>query len=89
MNPALAPFVVEGLLIIVAAVFGFLVGKKGKPYGIVKLVVPLFFIHDDPIVRWPIKFRIRSILPLTKIRTKLGYRPAVSSYYSAMADGIL
>lgn len=44
MNPALAPFVVEGLLIIVAAVFGFLVGKKGKPYGKVKLIVHLFFV---------------------------------------------
>ncbi len=44
MNPAPAPFVVEGLLIIVAAVFGFLIGKKGKPYGKVKLIVHLFFV---------------------------------------------
>ena len=29
------------------------------------------------------------LLDTAKIRTKLGYRPAVSSYYSAMADGIL
>jgi hypothetical protein len=43
MNVALAPFIVEGLLIIVAALFGFLLGRKGKPYGKGKLVVHLFF----------------------------------------------
>jgi hypothetical protein len=43
MNVALAPFIVEGFLIIVAAVFGFLNGKKSKPYGKVKLVLHLFF----------------------------------------------
>jgi len=43
MNAVLAPFIVEGLLIIVAAIFGFLTGKQGKPYGKVKLVLHLFF----------------------------------------------
>jgi hypothetical protein len=43
MNIALAPFIVEGILIIAGAVFGFLLEKKGKPYGKVKLVFHLFF----------------------------------------------
>jgi hypothetical protein len=43
MNVALAPFIVEGALIVVAAIFGYLIGRKGKPYGKVKLVAHLFF----------------------------------------------
>ena len=43
MNPALAPLIVEGLLSIVAAAVGVFVGKKGKPYGRVKLAVHVFF----------------------------------------------
>lgn len=44
INPSLAPFIVEGLLIVAAAVFGFLIGNKGKPYGKVKLIFHLFFV---------------------------------------------
>jgi hypothetical protein len=44
MNVALAPFIVEGLIILAAALFGFLLGKKGKPYGKVRLIFHLFFI---------------------------------------------
>jgi hypothetical protein len=43
MNVALAPFIVEGLIIIAGAIFGFLLGKKGKPYGKAKLIFHLFF----------------------------------------------
>lgn len=43
MNAALAPFIAEGLIIVAAAIFGFIIGKKGKPYGKVKLVFHLFF----------------------------------------------
>ncbi len=43
MSQALAPFIVEGLLIIASAVFGFLLGNKGKPYGKVKLFFHIFF----------------------------------------------
>ncbi len=43
MNGALAPFIVEGILIIAGAIFGFLLEKKGKPYGKVKLIFHLFF----------------------------------------------
>jgi hypothetical protein len=43
MNVALAPFIVEGVLIIVCAVFGILLGRVGRPYGKIKLVIHLFF----------------------------------------------
>jgi hypothetical protein len=43
MNAALAPFIVEGVLILAVSIFGFLLEKKGKPYGKVKLVFHLFF----------------------------------------------
>lgn len=43
MSAALAPFIVEGVLIIVAGVLGILLEKKGKPYGKVKLVLHLCF----------------------------------------------
>ena len=43
MNAALAPFIVEGILILAGAIFGFLLGKKGKPYGKVKIIFHLFF----------------------------------------------
>jgi hypothetical protein len=43
MNVALAPFVVEGLLILAAAFFGISLGRRGKPYGKIKLIIHLFF----------------------------------------------
>ncbi len=43
MNPAQLPFLVEGILILVAMTFGILLSRKGKPYGKVKLAVHLFF----------------------------------------------
>jgi hypothetical protein len=43
MNVALAPFIVEGLIIVAGAIFGFLLVKKGRPYGKVKLIFHLFF----------------------------------------------
>jgi len=43
MNGAFAPFIVEGILILACAIFGFLLEKKAKPYGKVKLIFHLFF----------------------------------------------
>jgi len=43
MKANLAPFIVEGILIIVSAILGLSLGKAGKPYGKVKLVLHLFF----------------------------------------------
>jgi len=43
MNMALAPFIGEGLLILAAAFLGVLLGRGGKPYGRVKLIIHLFF----------------------------------------------
>lgn len=43
MNVALAPFIVEGLLILAAAFLGVLLGRRGKPYGKIKLIIHLFF----------------------------------------------
>jgi hypothetical protein len=43
MSIALAPFIVEGILILASAVFGFLLGRTGKPYGKVKLIFHIFF----------------------------------------------
>lgn len=43
MIATLAPYIVEGIIILACAVFGFLLEKKGKPYGKVKLIVHLFF----------------------------------------------
>ncbi len=43
MNVTLAPFIAEGIIILAGATFGFLLGRKGKPYGKVKLIVHLFF----------------------------------------------
>ena len=43
VSTAQAPFLVEGVLTGLAAVFGILVGKGGKPYGKVTLLIHLFF----------------------------------------------
>ena len=43
MNNVQLPFLVEGILILAAALFGFLLRAKGKPYGKVKVVIHLFF----------------------------------------------
>lgn len=43
MNPAQAPFVAEGILIVAAMIFGILLDRAKRPYGKVKLVVHLFF----------------------------------------------
>ena len=43
MNVALAPFIVEGILILAAATLGFIMGRAGRPYGKVKLAFHLFF----------------------------------------------
>lgn len=43
MNPTQLPLVVEAVLILAAAALGFLVGRKGRPYGKVKLGFHLFF----------------------------------------------
>ena len=41
------PFIVEGILILAGAIFGFLLGKKGKPYGKVKIISTCssFLVH--------------------------------------------
>jgi hypothetical protein len=44
MNATQVPFLAEGLLILIAGTFGFLLGRAGRPYGKVKLVVHLFFV---------------------------------------------
>lgn len=43
MNAIQLPFLVEGILMFTAGVFGILLSRAGKPYGKVKLVVHLFF----------------------------------------------
>ena len=43
VSTAQAPFLVEAVLTGLAAVFGILVGKGGKPYGKVTLLIHLFF----------------------------------------------
>ena len=43
MNPTQLPFLVEGILVLVTILLGFFLGKKGKPYGKVKLGFHLFF----------------------------------------------
>jgi hypothetical protein len=42
MNTTQLPFLVEGILILTAMIFGILLGRAGKPYGKVKLVIHLF-----------------------------------------------
>ena len=42
MNTTQLPFLVEGILIVTAGIFGALLGSAGKPYGKVKLVIHLF-----------------------------------------------
>lgn len=44
MNTTQLPFLVEGILLLIAGTFGLLLRRKGKPYGKVKLVVHLFFV---------------------------------------------
>ncbi len=44
MNSTQLPFLVEGILILIAGIFGILLHRSGKPYGKVKLVVHLFFV---------------------------------------------
>ena len=43
MNDAQVAYLVEGILILASTIFGFLLGRGGKPYGKVKLVIHLFF----------------------------------------------
>ena len=43
MNTSQLPFLVEGILIFIAMIFGMLIGKAGKPYGKGKLSIHLFF----------------------------------------------
>jgi hypothetical protein len=43
MNGTQLPFLVEGILLVTAGIFGILLDRAGKPYGRVKLVVHLFF----------------------------------------------
>lgn len=43
LNPWQLPFLVEAILMSTAMLFGYLLHRKGKPYGKVKLVVHLFF----------------------------------------------
>ncbi|MBL8994247.1 MAG: hypothetical protein JNM63_12975 [Spirochaetia bacterium] len=43
MTQVQAPFLVEGILIMVCMIVGYFLSRKGKPYGKVKLVVHLFF----------------------------------------------
>jgi hypothetical protein len=43
MNGTQLPFLVEGILLVTAGIFGLLLDRAGKPYGRVKLVVHLFF----------------------------------------------
>ena len=43
MTTTQIPFLVEAILILAAALFGFLIQRKGKPYGWVKLTFHLFF----------------------------------------------
>lgn len=43
MNNTQLPFLAEGLLVLAAAVFGFLLDRRGKPFGPVKVIIHLFF----------------------------------------------
>jgi len=43
MNRTQLPFLVEGILILATILVGYFLGKKGKPYGKVKLVIHIFF----------------------------------------------
>ncbi len=43
MNATQLPFLVEGILMLTAGIFGVLLDRAGKPYGKVKLVIHLFF----------------------------------------------
>ncbi|NNM68315.1 MAG: hypothetical protein HKM06_09950 [Spirochaetales bacterium] len=43
MSAMQLPFLVEGLLILIAGILGGFLGKKGQPYGKVKLAFHLFF----------------------------------------------
>jgi hypothetical protein len=43
MSTAQAPFLVAAVLTGLTSIFGILVGKGGKPYGTVKLLIHLFF----------------------------------------------
>ena len=43
MNATQLPFLVEGILLLVAMVLGGFLGRKAKPYGKVKLSFHLFF----------------------------------------------
>lgn len=43
MNNIQLPFLVEALLIVIAGLFGFLLRRKGRPYGWGKLITHLFF----------------------------------------------
>jgi hypothetical protein len=44
MNTIQLPFLVEGIIILAAMLFGVLLDRAGKPYGKVKLVIHLFFV---------------------------------------------
>ena len=44
MNATQLPFLVEGVLMVTAGIFGILLHRAGKPYGKVKLVAHLFFV---------------------------------------------
>jgi hypothetical protein len=43
VSTAQAPFLVEAVLIGLASIFGILVGKSGRPYSTVMLLIHLFF----------------------------------------------
>lgn len=42
MNATQVPYLVEGILILASMISGILLGRAGKPYGKVKLVIHLF-----------------------------------------------
>jgi hypothetical protein len=43
MNTTQLPFLVEGILMLTAGIFGILLDRAGKPFGKVKLGIHLFF----------------------------------------------
>jgi hypothetical protein len=43
MNTTQLPFLVEGILMLAAGIFGILLDRAGKPFGKVKLGIHLFF----------------------------------------------
>lgn len=43
MSQVQIPFLVEAILIAICIVVGLFLSKKGKPYGLVKLIVHIFF----------------------------------------------